>query len=287
VNAIGVSEERPGASSASVEIIGIGDELLDGDVLDTNTHWLCRRITRLGGRVQRAVLVRDEVEAVVREVQAAIARQVSLLMTTGGLGPTDDDRTLAAIAKATSRDLAESADAVRLVAATFQRLAQSHAIDEATLSPERRKMASIPRGAVPLFNPNGAAPGVLLKIQGTTLVCLPGVPAELRGIVEESLRGTLENLLGAGVFLEKLAIVRCKDESILAPLLRHVSERNPSIYVKSHAERFGQAVAFRVTLSARGRSSDQLRSQVDRALRDLKHVLDEVGLVIESVEDIA
>jgi len=117
-------------------------------------------------------------------------------------------------------------------------------------------------------------------------VCLPGVPAELRGIVEESLRRTLENLLGAGVFLEKLAIVRCKDESILSPLLRQVSERNPSIYVKSHAERFGQAVTFRVTLSARGRSSDQLRSQVDRALRDLKHVLDEVGLAVESVEDI-
>src|SRR5438094_68008 len=82
------------------EIIAIGNELLIGDVQDTNTYWLIQQLTGLGGRVRRCCLVRDEVTAIAATVRESVAAQTDLLITSGGLGPTGDDLTLAAVAAA-------------------------------------------------------------------------------------------------------------------------------------------------------------------------------------------
>ena len=84
----------------TVEIIVTGNEVLLGDVLDTNTNWMCKRITAFGGRVERAVIVRDEMDAIVREVRSSLERSVRLIVTIGGMGPTWDDITVAAVAHA-------------------------------------------------------------------------------------------------------------------------------------------------------------------------------------------
>ncbi|MGC8836831.1 MAG: molybdopterin-binding protein [Anaerolineae bacterium] len=110
-----------------VEIVAIGNELLIGDVLDTNTHWLCRRVTGLGGVVQRAVMVRDDIEAIGREVLGAIQRKARVVFTTGGLGPTADDMTLQALAQALERVLDDPALARRLGEDGFQHVAQKFA----------------------------------------------------------------------------------------------------------------------------------------------------------------
>jgi len=265
----------------TVEIIAIGNELLLGDTLDTNTSWLCRTITGLGGRVERAVLVRDERPAIVREVRGALERHVSLLITSGGLGPTEDDLTLEAIAEALGRALLVNARALALVQQTYERLAAAGYVADARLTESRVKMARLPEGAEPLENPVGAAPGVLLRVDRTTLVSLPGVPAELKAIVTGPLQPVLQEIFGAGVFSEREVIALCRDETVLAPILRDVSHRHPDVYIKSRAREFGADLRFRITLSLSGRDPAIVNARLEDAARDLCTALRHVGIDVE------
>jgi nicotinamide-nucleotide amidase len=122
----------------SVEILAIGNELLIGDVLDTNTHWLCRRLTTMGAFVRRAVMVRDDEDAIAAEVQGALGRGTQLLITSGGLGPTDDDRTLSAIAKALRRPLELNEQALAMVAQRYRELHEQGFVDTPEVTPSRR-----------------------------------------------------------------------------------------------------------------------------------------------------
>jgi molybdenum cofactor synthesis domain-containing protein len=268
----------------TAEIIAAGNELLIGDVPNTNTHWLCKRITGLGGRVTRAVMVGDDLEAIGEEIRGALARRAEVIFTTGGLGPTADDMTLAAVAQATGCPLELNDEAQEMVRHRYQELADQGFVADEALTEARRKMALLPRGARPVFNPVGAAPTAVLEVGGSILISLPGVPAELKGIFEGPLWPTLEALFGEGVFLEKVAIVACQDESALAPILRRVAEAHPAVYIKSRAKRFGPQVRLRVTLSLAGRQRCEVERAIDQALGDLREGLARAGIAIDAVE---
>ncbi len=255
------------------EILAIGNELLLGDVQDTNSYWLCRRFAALGGRVRRVVLVRDEVEAIVAEVQGALARETDLLLIGGGLGPTDDDLTLQAVAAALGRLLEEHSEALAIVERRYRELAEQGYVADAALTPARRKMAYLPEKSTPIFNPVGTAPAVLLHEGKSTIICLPGVPAEMRGIVEGPLQPLLQEILGAGAYAEWAVITDCGDESTLAPLLRRVIAMHPGVYVKSLATHFGSDVKLRVILSTAGQDTATVQAELQAALDDLQREL--------------
>ena len=268
----------------TAEIVAAGNELLIGDVLDTNTNWLCKRITGLGGRVTRAVMVGDDLEAIGREIRGALGRGAEAIFTTGGLGPTADDMTLAAVAQATECPLELHDEAQEMVRRRYQELADQGFVADEALTEARRKMAILPRGAKAVFNPVGAAPAVVLEMGDSTLIALPGVPAELKGIFEGPLGQTLEALFGEGIFVEKVAIVDCQDESVLAPILRQVAEAHPAVYIKSRAKRFGPEVKLRVTLSLASHHRAEVERAIDLALGDLRESLAKVGIAIDAVE---
>lgn len=257
----------------SVEILAVGNELLDGVTQDSNTHWLCREITGIGGWVRHAAMVRDDPEAIVAEVRASRQRGTALLLITGGLGPTADDLTLAAVASAVEVPLVEHPLAREMVARKYEALHQRGAVAFPELTPERLKMALLPEGAAPVENPVGAAPGVLLTLGGMTLVCLPGVPAELKGIFSGSLRPTLLSVLGAGILVEREVLVRLGDESAMASALQQVAAHYPSVYVKSHARCFDGIEGIRVTLSARGSDRAALERTVEAAAAEIRRRL--------------
>jgi len=268
----------------TVEIVAIGNEILIGDVLDTNTHWLCQQITGLGGLVRRATLVRDEVPVIAEVLRQAVERGTDVVFTTGGLGPTADDMTLQAVALAAGVPLEEHAEALRLVREKYEELAAKGYVAQAGLTPERRKMAVLPRGAIALYNPVGAAPGVSLTIEGTKLIVLPGVPPEMKGIFTTSLQPTLQELFGESVFVERVMVVECGDESVLAPLVNRVAAAHPGVYVKSRAKAYGPGVRLKVTFSLAGRERSQVEQAVSQALDDLRASLDEAGIAVVSVE---
>ncbi len=268
-----------------VEIIAIGSELLLGDVLDTNTNWLCRRITGVGGEVRRAVMVRDELEAIVAEIRSALERKPDVIITTGGLGPTGDDITLQAVAEATNLPLQLHPGGLALVVAKYRELAEKGYVKDPTVTKVRKKMAYLPQGATSVANPIGAAPAVILEINSSTLISLPGVPEELKGIYEDTLQPTLKNIFGDGFYQERSVIARCADESSLALTLKEVVEAHPAVYIKSRARRLGSEVKLLVTLSSAGGDRRDVEEKIDRALADLTTALARAGIEVKEEDE--
>ena len=264
-----------------VEILLIGNELLEGDVRDRNGWWLARTLTGLGARVERICTVRDEVEAIAVEVRGSLARGADWLFTAGGLGPTADDRTLEGVARALNRPLREDPEARAWLEDRYRRLAAEGKVKDPGLLPPRRKMARLPEGGQPLANPVGTAPGVLLRIDRTTVVCLPGVPEELEGIFRTSLAPYLREGFGNAGFALRRLRVHHGDESTLAPLLETVARRRPQVYVKSRARAFGRGIRLRVYLSARAATAQEAEAQVAAAASDLERTLAAAGIAVE------
>ena len=273
-----------GSVDRTAEIIAVGNELLLGDVLDTNSHLLCVRLTRLGVSVRQVCQIRDEIQPISEALSGALGRGTDLIMTIGGLGPTDDDLTLAGVSRALGTEMSLHPLALEWVRAKYEALARKGYVDSAEMTPPRVKMARLPAGARPLMNRVGAAPGVFVQEGDHIIVSLPGVPAELKDIFEGALYPALREWLGDGLFLEWKVTVNCGDESILAPLLRLVATAHPKVYVKSRARHLAASTRFLVTLSTRGQDREEVASLLNAAAEELEKRLGDAGIEMVSLE---
>jgi molybdenum cofactor synthesis domain-containing protein len=256
----------------------VGNELLRGEILDTNTHWLCRLINSRGGRVTRVTLLPDIEEEAAEAVRSAIDRGVDVVFTSGGLGPTDDDLTLAAVARGAGVELALDATAREMVRQRYDDFHAQGVLAEGGLNPFREKMAWLPTGAEPLPNPVGTAPGVLLRAGKTVIVSLPGVPPELEGIVTHSLAGFMDQTFGGGGVFARSLTVRCNDESIMVPALGRVVGRYPQVYVKSLARALGGVPELDILFTAVGGDAELRQAQVNGAVAELQQGLTALGV---------
>ena len=262
----------------NVEILTIGNEILLGLVQDTNSTYLCRMVRGMGGRVRHIATPRDEIDAIADDVNAALSRGAELVFTCGGLGPTDDDVTLAAVAKATGRRLELNSAARQFVEQRYRDLASRGHVPGAEMSEARLKMAHLPEGARPIVNPVGAAPAVVIEVDAIRIVSLPGVPAELKAVVEGPLQTLLAELFGRGSYREREITVACGDESQLAPALRQVASRNPEVYLKSRPSHFGPDVKFRILISSSAATAGEAERLISIAEADLISLLSDSGI---------
>lgn len=256
-------------------ILAVGREILRGRIQDSNSWTLARRLTGLGYEVMRIVACDDDLVAIVREIRRALEDGASLLITTGGLGPTDDDLTPQALAEATGRPLVLDEEARRLVALRYAALSQAGAVEDPGMTPTREKMAHIPRGAGALPNPVGAAPGVWLEVDRTTFVALPGVPAEMVAILEGSVLPALAARAGRAVYAERRITTQARDESEVAVVLRRISRDLPEVFLKSHPTRFGSDVRMRVFASTWTADPATAEERLHRALAQIREALGE------------
>ncbi|HEV2119694.1 MAG TPA: molybdopterin-binding protein [Candidatus Bathyarchaeia archaeon] len=214
--------------SPTVEIISVGNELLIGHTLDTNSHWIAKRLTKFGWTLQRITVLRDSLPSIKDGVTGALRRKSNLLITMGGLGPTHDDMTLKGIALALNKHLALNPEAFAMVKARYSTLEASTG-----LTRFRRKMATLPDGAQPLPNPVGTAPGVTIKVGKTQLVSLPGVPSEMKAIFKGSIIPILRGSKATSPKEESIGLAGII-ESALAPALDRTRRAFPGLYFKSH-----------------------------------------------------
>lgn len=154
------------------EILTVGDELLRGDLADSNAVWLAARLTTLGLPVRR-VQTRGDAMDDIAEAIAQSAAEARVLFVTGGLGPTSDDMTAASIAQAAGVPLELDEAVLRRIKARFERAQLPYTANNA-------KQAQLPRGAQVLHNERGTAPGFRIDIGGCTVFSMPGVPLEMR-----------------------------------------------------------------------------------------------------------
>jgi molybdopterin-biosynthesis enzyme MoeA-like protein len=143
------------------------------------------------------------------------------------------------------------------------------------MTPAREKMARIPEGARPLPNPLGAAPGVWLEEGGTTYVALPGVPAEMAAILEESVIPRLLARTTGAVYAERRITTQARDESEVATVLRRIARDVPEVFLKSHPTHFGPDVRMQVFASTWAPDALRAEERLSRALARIREALGE------------
>jgi len=164
--------------AANVEIIAVGSELLTPYRQDTNSLYLTGRLNDLGYAVKFKTVVGDETAELALRVKEAL-RQVGLVIVMGGLGPTADDKTRQAVARALGRRLVFRKDILRGIEDRFRKR-------QVVMTASNRRQAYVVEGAVVLPNPNGTAPGQWIRSGSRTIVLLPGPPHELKAMFDAS-----------------------------------------------------------------------------------------------------
>jgi nicotinamide-nucleotide amidase len=165
-------------------IIAIGDELAEGRIRDANSHFLARELLPTGATIRHILVVPDSLDHLVEILKSAL-EQSNLVLTTGGLGPTDLDLTREAVTLVTQRETVIDPVALETVRGVFRERG-------VTLIPEwAPRLARIPAGALALINPKGLATGFVLDFKGATLACLPGEPDQVRALWHEALKQDL------------------------------------------------------------------------------------------------
>lgn len=230
-----------------VGILTIGRELLTGRVVNTNAADLAHYLLRQGVRVDRQMTVSDDCEVIAATLRyLSLPHDRSLVITCGGLGPTPDDLTLEGIGLAWDRLLHLHEEALRYVTEAYLRAG----LDPESDSEVTRKMAYLPVGAIPLANPVGIAPAVVLTEDIRTLIALPGVPRELKGFLDSGLLlPYLRPYRSFSTYREVQFFLQERDErrvkTLLRPLLR--SHRG-GFYFKTSPRNFTEPLRLVVEL---------------------------------------
>jgi len=215
-------------------IVAIGDELVGGFTLDTNSHWLTERLRLLGHPVKRISVIRDRAGEIVDQVRRELAdADVAEVFCCGGLGPTPDDRTFAALADALRRELVIWEETRARIERRVKRLHEAGLLESPEVTEANLRMARIPADPVHVFkNRRGMAPGVVYEQDGHRVFVLPGVPMELKGIFTEELEPQyLSDAVGATVRELRFTFAI---EAKFYPLMRELEEKYPDVSVGSY-----------------------------------------------------
>lgn len=261
------------------EIVTVGTELLLGQIPDTNGPTIARALAAAGVDVLFETTVGDNETRIAEAIARALER-ADLVVVTGGLGPTHDDLTREAIARATGRPLERRSDLEEGLRERFRRFGRP-------MSDANLRQAEQPAGAEPIQNPLGTAPGISLELDGRVLFALPGVPAELQVMLDATVLPALRERAGGVVILSRW--VRCIGlaESELSARLgglvgRLDRERSATLaLLASRGE-----VAIRITAKAGTRAAAEER--IEPVVRELRAALGPVvfGIDDESLESV-
>jgi molybdenum cofactor synthesis domain-containing protein len=227
-----VTEAEPPRTARAVII---GNELLSGKIADRNLATLARVMRRLGVVLERAVVVPDRLETIADEVREAAAA-ATWVFTSGGVGPTHDDVTIAAVARAFDEDVVVSDELETLIRAAYgERLRDGHLL-----------MARIPRGARLVKSQEIPWPATLMR----NVFVLPGVPE----IFEMKMK-LVEEVVGPSTPFVTLAVLTTLDEGNLKPLLDRVVEDHPAIDIGSYPRWTDPTVRTKLTFDGRDRAA--------------------------------
>jgi nicotinamide-nucleotide amidase len=172
-----------------IEILATGDELLSGQLVDTNSPWLMDQLWELGVLARRKTLVGDDRQDLAAAIRETTARG-DVVVLSGGMGPTEDDLTSETVAAVLGVPLELHAPSLAAIEERFRRHGRA-------MTPNNAKQARFPRGAAPIPNPYGTAPGFAVRVARAELVCFPGVPSEYKGLCQDWLLPRLAARLGA------------------------------------------------------------------------------------------
>ncbi len=247
----------------TAEILSIGDELIHGSNLDTNARWLAQLLERHGLAVERFTVVGDDPALLQRAMDEA-CRRVDVVVATGGLGPTLDDRT---------RDVAAqlAGGPLWFDPASWQAILDYLRARNRPIPDSNRRQAEFPPGAVVLENPVGTAPAFRVRIHRAELFAFPGVPREMKKLAEDHLAPWLEKLPGVQPIAQQCLVVLGPSEALLGERIEPfmVAGREPAVGVTAS----GGLLTIRVV--ARGADLDAARAACEATSAQIRPLLGE------------
>jgi nicotinamide-nucleotide amidase len=245
----------------NAEIVTIGTELLLGQIVDTNAAWMAQRLASLGVNLFYKTVVGDNPDRMLEIISGAMQRS-DLVITSGGIGPTQDDLTREIVAKATGRELMLDPELLAQIEERFRRRGF-------IMTENNNRQAYIPKGAIPVKNPNGTAPSFIVEDPRAVIICLPGVPFEMKWLFDNEVIPYLRPKfhLSEAIYSRVLKVADL-GESAVDDCIGHliVSSQNPTVGVLAHP---GQ-VDVRITVKAANRAeAGQMIAPLEQEVRGL------------------
>jgi len=245
----------------SAEILTIGTEILLGQIVDTNAAYLAQQLAAAGLNLFRKTSVGDNPQRIEQAIRGAL-EQADVVITTGGLGPTVDDMTRDAVARATDRPLVLREDLLQEISRFFERRGRP-------MSDNNRRQAEVPQGATAIHNPVGTAPGFIVPTESGYVISLPGVPRELRQLMQSDVLPFLRETFPAMTTIRSriLRVAAMSESEIDRKIADLETSSNPTVGLAAHA---GQ-VDIRITASAETEAQttallDEMAAQVEARL---------------------
>jgi len=254
------------------EIITIGDEILIGQIVDTNSAWMAGRLNDIGIRVKQISSVSDNEQHIKAAIDEANGR-ADIILITGGLGPTKDDITKKTIAEYFHVGLVENKDALANVTAIFARYNRP-------LLEVNRLQAQVPENCEVILNKNGTAPGMWFHENGKIYVSMPGVPHEMMYMMDDEVLPKLKSSLKLPFIIHKTILTAGEGESFLAEKIAGIEDSLPPFIKLAYLPKLGQV---RLRLSGYGEDAMLLKTAIDEFAAK---ITERVSDVVVAEEDI-
>jgi competence/damage-inducible protein CinA-like protein len=242
----------------SAEIITIGTEILLGEIVDTNTRYIARTLRGMGVDLYRTITIGDNVDRIAEAIRHSMER-AEIVITTGGLGPTVDDPTREAVAKAAGVETEFREDLWEQVVAVISRYGRKP-------SENQRRQAYVPKGAIGIPNPVGTAPCFIVETGRNAVASLPGVPNEMEHILHESIIPYLQKRFNLNEII-KIRVLHCAGlgEGMIDEKIADLETlSNPTVGLAAHTG----VVDIRIAAKAKNESeADAMIAQIEEQVR--------------------
>lgn len=259
------------------EIITIGDELLIGQVIDTNSAWLGQKLNEIGIKVKQITTVSDDRDHLLKAFAEAQGR-ADLVLITGGLGPTKDDLTKKTLCEFFGVGLVFHSPSFEIISELFKSRGRE-------ITETNKLQAMVLENCSVLINKNGTAPGMWIEHNQTIFISMPGVPNEMKGLMENEVIPRFKERFKLDPILHRTILTQGIGESFLSDLIEKWELALPSYIKLAYLPGAG---ILRLRLTANGKSEALLNSELDNQIKELKELAGEFifGYESDSLEEI-
>ncbi|MCF6169181.1 competence/damage-inducible protein A [Lutibacter sp.] len=257
----------------NAEIITIGDEILIGQILDSNSKWIASELNKIGISVYQITSIQDDKKHILKALKEA-ENNVGIIIVTGGLGPTKDDITKLTLVEYFNDELILNHDIVLHIKSMFVKM--NYPFTEVN-----KNQALVPSKCIPLTNEFGTAPGMWFNHSGKVVISLPGVPNEMKGLMQRCVLPKLKETFQLPFIVHQTILTYGMGESMVAERIETWEDNLPKYVKLAYLPAYGR---LRLRLTAKGEDKDLLKQTVNNEVEKLTKLIPDIIVGFEDNE---